>query len=266
VILAKRRVEKATLRPPQGCENAGSATVARVAGPFRKQLRLARVVRGGPTMHHRGMRTIRGKGGMGVDSPSVRASSRGHGSAVAGSGSGALVVVLIGLPGAGKSTVALALEAELGLRRVCRDEIRRAMFPRCDYSFVEKRAAFRTVLLAIEINCLLGESSVIDGMTFSRRDDYDQVVARADMHGFDVLPLLIDCPPALARERIARDLLLNKHPAEDREPELVDIVARCFDTPPPAAIRIDASHSMDEVCRIAVAEIAARLRSEPARA
>ena len=171
----------------------------------------------------------------------------------------ALIVTLIGLPGAGKSTVARTLERRLGLRRVCRDAIRQAMFPRCDYTFIEKRAAFRTVLLAIEINCLLGEPSVIDGMTFSRREDFDEVVALADRHGFDVLPLLIDCPPALARERIARDLADRRHPAEDREPELVDIVARRFDAPPAAAIRIDAARPMEEVCRLAITKVAARL-------
>ena len=202
---------------------------------------------------------------MREDSPDIRPAPRVPGQSTSAAGDGGLVVALMGLPGAGKSTVAHALESRLDLRRVCRDEIRRAMFPRCDYSFVEKRAAFRTVLLAIEINCVLGESSVIDGMTFSRRDDYDQVVARADLHGFDVLPLLIDCPPELARERIARDLLERRHPAEDREPELVDMVARRFDPPPAATIRIDASRAMDEVCRLAVAEVAARLRSEPVR-
>jgi len=179
-------------------------------------------------------------------------------------GSRALIVALIGLPGAGKSTVARVLERRLGLRRVCRDTIRAAMFPRCEYSFVEKRAAFRTVLLALEINCLLGEPSVIDGMTFSRREDYDQIVALADAHGFDVLPLLIDCPPDVARERIAHDLALA-HPAEDREPELVDIVARRFDAPPAAAIRLDATRPMPEVCRLAVAEVAARMGRDSAR-
>jgi predicted kinase len=177
------------------------------------------------------------------------------------SASRALIVALIGLPGAGKSTVARTLERRLGLRRVCRDAIRQAMFPRCDYTFIEKRAAFRTVLLAVEINCLLDEPSVIDGMTFSRREDFDEVAALADRHGFDVLPLLIDCPPALARERIARDLAERRHPAEDREPELVDIVARRFDAPPAAAIRIDAARPMEEVCRLAVAEVAARLEA-----
>ena len=203
--------------------------------------------------------------GEGGELPGIGSPSAGGGRNGAGGGRHALVVALMGLPGAGKSTVAHALEKELGLRRICRDAIRQAMFPRCDYSFVEKRAAFRTVLLALEINCLIGEPSVIDGMTFSRREDYDQVVARAGMHGFDVLPLLIDCPPALARERIARDLLQRRHPAEDREPGLVDVVARRFDAPPAAAIRIDASRSMEEVCRLAVAEVAARLGSAPAQ-
>ncbi|HEX5124961.1 MAG TPA: ATP-binding protein [Rhodanobacteraceae bacterium] len=199
------------------------------------------------------------KADMGVGALEVPRDPDGSGRDGPGRGARALIVTLIGLPGAGKSTVARTLERRLGLRRICRDAIRQAMFPRCGYTFIEKRAAFRTVLLALEINCLLGEPSVIDGMTFSRREDFDEVAALADRHGFDVLPLLIDCPPALARERIARDLADARHPAEDREPELVDIVARRFDAPPAAAIRIDAARPMDEVCRLAVAEVAARL-------
>src|SRR4051794_27330675 len=46
-----------------------------------------------------------------------------------------VVVALIGLPGSGKSLVARALEDQLGLRRVDRDTIRHAMFPKCSYSF-----------------------------------------------------------------------------------------------------------------------------------
>ena len=65
----------------------------------------------------------------------------------------------MGLPGAGKSTVACAIEGRLQMRRVCRDAIRAAMFPHYDHSYVEKRAAFRSVLLALEINCALGASS-----------------------------------------------------------------------------------------------------------
>lgn len=165
----------------------------------------------------------------------------------------------MGLPGAGKSTVARALESQLGLRRVCRDAIRQAMFPRCDYTFLEKRAAFRSVLLAIEINCLLGVSTVVDGMTFSRREDYDQIVALAFAHGFGVLPLFIDCPLELARARVASDHAAGAHVAADRDAALVTRVALRFAPPPAAAVRIDARLPAVDVCRLAVAEVAARL-------
>lgn len=170
-----------------------------------------------------------------------------------------LVVAMMGLPGAGKSVVARALERELGLRRVCREAIRDAMFPRCNYSFVEKRAAFRSVLLAIEINCVLGESSVVDGITFSRRQDFDQIAALGDARGFGVLPLLIDCPPGLARARFVRDELARRGAEQDIDARFVESGIALFDNPPLRTLRIDGSLPMVDVCRLAVVEIAARL-------
>ncbi|MEP7043109.1 MAG: AAA family ATPase [Dokdonella sp.] len=170
-----------------------------------------------------------------------------------------LVVAVMGLPGAGKTTVARALERELGLRRVCRDSIRRALFPRCNYSFVEKRAAFRSVLLALEINCLLGEASVVDGITFSRRQDFDQIEALATAHGFDTLPLLIDCPPPLARARFVRNELARRLGDEARDESFVEAFVAHFQAPPLSTLRIDGSLPNDDMCRLAVVEIAARL-------
>jgi predicted kinase len=168
------------------------------------------------------------------------------------------IVAVRGLPGAGKSTVARAIEQQLRMRRVCRDAIRAAMFPRCDHSFVEKRAAFRSVLLALEINCALDASSVVDGMTFSRRDDYERIAALAAEHGADILPLLVACTPALARERITRDASIG-HPAGDRQAALVDEVAARFEAPPAHAVSVDASLPAAQMCREAVAAVAQRL-------
>jgi predicted kinase len=170
-----------------------------------------------------------------------------------------LVVAMMGLPGAGKTLIAQTLERELGLRRICRDSVRRALFPRCSYSFVEKRAAFRSVLLALEINCLLGEASVVDGITFSRRQDFDQIEALATAHGFDTLPLLIDCPPALARARFVRDELARRLGSDAREESFVDAFVAHFQDPPHSALRIDGSLPAHDMCRLAVVEIAARL-------
>src|SRR5512146_1789869 len=167
-----------------------------------------------------------------------------------------VVVALIGLPGAGKSLVARALADQLGLRRVCRDAIRHAMFPSCSYSFAEKRAAFRAMLLALEINCLLGESSVIDGVTFSRRADLVRVDSTIRRYGFTPIPIYLDCPPGVAHDRIAREVEHNQHLARDRTPELVYEVQARFDTPPPNALVVNANQRAAEVCRIVVEAVA----------
>jgi len=168
-----------------------------------------------------------------------------------------IVVAVIGLPGAGKSVLARALEDQLGLRRVCRDAIRHAMFPKCSYSFAEKRAAFRSMLLALEINCMLGASSVIDGVTFSRRRDLARVDSVIGRYAFTPISIFLDCPPELARARIASDVENNRHLARDRTPDVVTEVLARFDAPPASALVIDASLPAAEMCRAALAAVAA---------
>jgi predicted kinase len=167
-----------------------------------------------------------------------------------------VTVALIGLPGAGKSLVARALADQLDYRRVDRDTIRHAMFPRCSYSFVEKRASFRGVLLALEVNCMLGESSVIDGCTFSRRADLARVDQVIRQYSYTAIPIFLDCPSDLARERIARDVAENRHLARDRNPDVVGEVLARMEPPPPGALTIDARLPAAEVCRLAVEAVA----------
>ncbi|MCQ4165307.1 AAA family ATPase [Tahibacter harae] len=167
-----------------------------------------------------------------------------------------VVVALIGLPGAGKSVVARALADQLDYRRIDRDLIRHAMFPRCSYSFVEKRASFRALLLALEVNCMLGESSVLDGCTFSRRADLARVDQVVRQHGYTAVPIFLDCPSPLARERIARDMAGNRHLARDRTPDVVGEVLARMEPPPPGALSIDARLPAAEVCRLAVDAVA----------
>ena len=165
------------------------------------------------------------------------------------------VVATMGLPGAGKSVVAKAIEDELGLRRICRDQIRAAMFPQCRYTYLEKRAAYRSLLLALEINCMLGVGSVIDGMTFSRRSELDRVAEVTAKLGIVTIPLLIECPPELARSRVAQDLAANRHPAADRTPETVNEVIARREPAPEGTLIVDATLPEVEMCRAAIALI-----------
>ncbi|HET6604248.1 MAG TPA: AAA family ATPase [Xanthomonadaceae bacterium] len=164
-----------------------------------------------------------------------------------------LVLALMGLPGAGKSALAAALARELDLHVVDRDAIRAAMFPRCALTAAEKHAAFRAVLTAVEVNCLLSRSSVIDGVTFARGQDLERVHAVASKYPVDTIALYLDCPPELARQRIARDR--REHPARDRSPDLVDRVMARFEQPPSTALVVDARAAADVVLREALALI-----------
>lgn len=161
------------------------------------------------------------------------------------------IVALMGLPGSGKSMVARMLGQEFDLRLVSRDAIRAAMFPRCDHSFAEKQAALHGVMLAVEINGLLGASSVIDGVTFSRAEDRRRVVELARRHAFGLCMLMLDCPVEIARERVRVDRDQRAHPAADRTCELVDAVAARFAPAPEDALRIDASLPAEQVLRLA---------------
>jgi predicted kinase len=166
-----------------------------------------------------------------------------------------VVIAIMGLPGAGKSVVASAIEEQLGLRRICRDRIRAAMFPHCNYSFIEKRAAYRSLLLALEINCMLRLGSVIDGMTFSRRAELDRVAELAAANGSVTIPMLIECPPDLARERLARDLATRRHVALDRTPETVNDVLARREPAPEGTLIVDATVPVDRMCEAAIAAI-----------
>lgn len=159
------------------------------------------------------------------------------------------VVVLIGLPGAGKTAVAEALEQELGFHRICRDRIRAALFPRCSYSPAEKRAANNAAMRALEVNCAMGRHSVLDGRTFSRLRDRIEVEQRITGFGANTVAVWLRLPASLARERVAAE---SGHPAADRTPELVDKVAAQFDPPAAGCIEIDASQSREEMIEDAV--------------
>lgn len=165
------------------------------------------------------------------------------------------VVALIGLPGSGKRVVAQALSERLGLRRIDREAIRNAMFPQCAFSFAEKRAAFRAVLLALEINCVLGASSVLEGVSFGSRRDLVRVDSVVRRYAFLPVPVYLDCSVAVAQARITQQIAADPELARTRIPEMAAEVRARFDTPPPNALTVNANLPLDEVARIVVAAV-----------
>lgn len=166
-----------------------------------------------------------------------------------------VLVAIVGLPGAGKSTLAAALAAHRAWARVDRDAIRAAMFPGYAPSPTRSRAAFRTVLLAAELHLVERRGCVLDGMTLGRASDRERVAALAARHGVAHALLWLDVPVAIARARIAADLVRGEHPAVDRTPEIVSAVLARFEPPGNALVRIDATAPVDVVLATALAAI-----------
>lgn len=161
-----------------------------------------------------------------------------------------VIVALIGLPGAGKTAVARHLVASLGLRLVCRDTVRAALFPACRYTEVEKRTAFRAALLALDVNAALALSSVFDGATLARRRDRDRIAEVAHKRGASFVPIYLQLAPELARQRV--DLDRSKHLAADRDPALVDAVVSRFEPVSEDTSVIDASQALAHVLEMAL--------------
>lgn len=167
------------------------------------------------------------------------------------------VVVLLGLPGAGKTTLAEGLVERCGARLVSRDEIRFSMFRPCSFTDAEKAAAFCALIAAVRTNCALGHLSIVEGMPFSRPGEYEAVAAAAAGEGRTAMPILLRLDPAVAAERIAAQPSAQAAIAADRDARLPFAVDGRFREPPPSTLELDACADPLELLNAAAEQISA---------
>src|SRR4051812_35353595 len=103
--------------------------------------------------------------------------------------------MLVGLPGAGKSTLAAALAQRIPDARVLnKDTVRAALFEPCDYSAAERTISFSAMLDAARYHVGRGRVVVLDGLAFPRSGEEDAVDAVvADTRAF-VASIVCDVP------------------------------------------------------------------------
>lgn len=152
----------------------------------------------------------------------------------------------MGLPGAGKSTLARALCARRNVLHVNRDELRARLFPRGPFDDGARIAASALSFGVARRALLRRRSVVLDGMTFATLAQRRRARALARSSGARCVEVFLDCPVELARQRVGADA---RHPARDRRPQLVDEVATRFARVAPLALRLKAEQPVQRLLR-----------------
>jgi adenylylsulfate kinase len=171
---------------------------------------------------------------------------------------GSRVVVLAGLPGAGKSTLALALAVRLGDARILdKDVVRDALFGPCDHSATESQVSVSAMLDAARYHLGRGRTVIFDGMTFSR-PQYLRAVARLARDEDASLSVIVcDVPVHVAIARVTRDA---DHVAANRNANLVRRVAIEMEEPERDYLTVDTTTPVDDCVAAALAYVEANDR------
>lgn len=155
------------------------------------------------------------------------------------------VIVLVGLPGAGKSTLAAALARRLPDARVLdKDQVRHVLFDPCDYTSAERDVVFAAMLDAARYHLGRDRIVIFDGLTFSRRSQVAAAEAVAQDAGGFVAVLVCDVPLEVA---IARCEAADDHLAANRDGPLVRRVAAEMEEPSGDYVTLDMTGDPDRL-------------------
>ena len=164
--------------------------------------------------------------------------------------------MLVGLPGAGKSTLAAALARRIPDARVLsKDPVRAALFDPCDYSAAERDISFSAMLDAVGYHLGRGRLVVLDGLAFPRTGEEDAVDAVAHDAGAFVATIVCDVPIEVAVARADADAVAGTHRAANRDGAAVRRVAAEMREPSGSYLTVDTTRPVDEATDLALGYI-----------
>jgi predicted kinase len=159
------------------------------------------------------------------------------------------VIVLVGLPGAGKSTLANELARRLpGARILDKDKVRHVLFAPCDYTSAERDVVFAALLDAARYHLGRGRVVIFDGLTFSRRTQVAAAEAVAQEAGAFSAVIVCDVDVETAMARCEADAAAgNGHLASNRDAQLVRRVAAEMEEPSGDYLTVDMTADVDRL-------------------
>jgi hypothetical protein len=131
-----------------------------------------------------------------------------------------MLIAMAGLPGTGKSTLAVRVATALGGVILSKDIVRSALFPVpvLDYSSAQDDLAMSAVFAAAKYILSTDENRIviIDGRTFRLSAQVAELFALGSE--LKQVPKILECicEPAIARVRLDRDAATGEHPAGNR--------------------------------------------------
>ena len=163
------------------------------------------------------------------------------------------VIVLVGLPGAGKSTLAAALAERLPDARVLdKDRVRHALFTPCDYTSAERDVVFAALLDAARYHLGRDRIVIFDGLTFARRSQVAAAEAVAHEAGAFTAVIVCDVPVEVAIERCEAG---DDHLASNRDGQLVRRVAAEMEEPSGDYLTLEMTGDVDRLVEQALSYV-----------
>jgi predicted kinase len=142
-----------------------------------------------------------------------------------------IVIGLMGLPGAGKSRLAMHLVESTGWTLLDRDRLRRELFPDGRFDQTATRKAEEAMDRRMAEAVAAGRHLIMDGMTLARRRDRLRWAEWVRLAGGQWRLLFLDCPVDTAISRVREDREKSRHPAGNRDENLVREVAARLEHP-----------------------------------